>query len=108
MCDSFQHRQMVKARKPHQCESCRRWVPAGERYVAMAGKWDGDFYATKLCQGCESLWELIWAFDGEHGGWLDDGIAFHQIMEVGEEFGLVCYVPATGSVPAAASIASTA
>ncbi len=99
MCDSFQNRHLTKARKPHQCESCRRWVQPGEKYVAMAGKWDGDFYAVKLCQGCESLWELIWAFDSDHGGLLDDGVAFHQIMEVGEEFGLICYVPLTTEHP---------
>lgn len=95
MCNSFQHRQLLKARKPHQCESCRRWVQPTEKYVAIAGKWDGDFYSVKLCQGCESLWELIWSVEGECASWLDDGVAFHEIMEVGKEMGLVCSIPIT-------------
>lgn len=93
MCDSFQHRRIVRARTIHQCESCRRWIQSEELYVAMAGKWDGDFYAVELCQGCESLWELIWAVDGERKNWLSDGLAFHEVMEVGEEMGLICCIP---------------
>ncbi|MFK3794780.1 hypothetical protein [Pseudomonas sp. NPDC088444] len=100
MPDSFQSISLVKARKPHKCESCRRQIQPGERYAAIAGRFDGDFYAAKLCQGCESLWELVWQFDREHNDWLSiDGLEFNQIMETAEEFELICMVPLTAPQP---------
>lgn len=94
MSDSFQSKNIVKARRPHNCECCRRTINPGERYINIAGKWDGDFYAVKTCMGCDSLMDLIWQFDVEHEGLLaDDGLPFREVFEIGEEFGLICRIP---------------
>lgn len=107
MSDSFEDKRQITARKPHSCESCRRQIMPKEQYLCFAGKWDGDFYTAKLCIGCDSLRELVWEFDAEHGDSLeDDGLAFNQIFAVAAEFGLICYV--SSAPAAAASIARTA
>lgn len=107
MTDSFEVQRVTTARKHQRCDSCCRPIAPKERYVGFAGKWDGDFYAAKLCLGCESLRKLVWGFDAEHGDSLeDDGLAFNQIFEVAAEFGLICYV--SSAPAAAASIARTA
>ncbi|MFW9099595.1 hypothetical protein ACOI8A_05545 [Pseudomonas sp. P4795] len=94
MSDSFQSKNIVKARSPHSCECCRRTINPCEHYINIAGKWDGDFYAVKTRMGCDSLMDLIWQFDADHGGWLsDDGLPFHEVIEIGEEFGLICRMP---------------
>lgn len=104
MSDSFQSKNIVKARRPHNCECCRRTINPGERYINIAGKWDGDFYAVKTCMGCDSLMDLIWQFDVEHEGLLaDDGLPFREVIEIGEEFGLICRMPNRSAHTAARS-----
>ena len=96
MSDSFQGKRPTTARKPHRCQSCCRQIAPGEKYMGYAGKWDGDFYTAKLCLCCESLYQLVWEFDTEHGDTLqDEGLAFNQIFEVAAEFELICYLPIT-------------
>ena len=94
MSKSFQSKRQIKARSAHKCECCRRAINPGEKYIGIAGKWDGDFYAVQICIGCDSLIDLIWQFDKEHGDELsDDGLSYREAFWVGVEFGLICQIP---------------
>lgn len=42
----------VTARKPHRCESCRETIAVGEKYVRVAQKYEGCFWAYRLCVVC--------------------------------------------------------
>jgi len=95
MSESFQSKNRITARTAHRCECCRRLINPGEKYINIAGKWDGDFYAVKTCMGCDSLIDLIWEFDKAHGDELaDDGLSFREVIDIGVQFGLICWVPA--------------
>lgn len=48
-----------KARKAHECCECTAKIAPGEKYVYIAGKWDGDIQVYKqhllCCQACEDI-----------------------------------------------------
>ncbi|MFF2822642.1 hypothetical protein ACFVRV_06265 [Arthrobacter koreensis] len=55
-----------KARKAHQCSTCRRRIDPGETYATSFTVWDGMAYRWKWCAHCEAVWS-IWCpedFDG--------------------------------------------
>lgn len=57
----FHHRELRKARKPHECYECRGTIPAGETYEHVRGKWDYDVRTFKTCGLCLELrqWAVI-------------------------------------------------
>ena len=44
-----------KARIQHKCHECGRIIEPGEVYSLEKGKYDGRFYAYKICLDCISL-----------------------------------------------------
>ena len=44
-----------KARKPHKCGECDRYILVGEQYEYATGKHYGEFYDAKTCTDCLSL-----------------------------------------------------
>ncbi len=77
MSDDFQSFTTRTARIPHRCVYCRGTIPAGTKYLAIAGKWQGDFCSGKGHIDCRELWNSL--FDD----WGDpyDGMAW-DICEV--------------------------
>lgn len=85
MSDSFQSRSEHTARKPHCCAYCHQTIPAGARYVKMAGKWEGDFFSGRGHIDCRELWLALydgWAWD-EGMPW-DITEVFTESGEIGE------------------------
>jgi hypothetical protein len=73
-----------KARKPHKCHECRRWIQPGERYAHVCGQWDGAFHAFKVCAHCDVLRDWLSA---ECGGYLF-GEVVEDVREHVQEYGV--------------------
>ena len=82
MSDDFQSFTTQTAITQHHCVYCRRTIPAGTKYLAMAGKWQGEFYSGKGHIDCRDLWNSLC------DGWGDpyEGMAW-DICEVFAEAG---------------------
>ena len=50
---------MVKARKQHRCDECRRRISAGERYSYVFGVWDGYANSFHICANCEEIRSFV-------------------------------------------------
>lgn len=48
-----------RARKPHRCDMCRRWIRAGETYRRSAGMDGSTAWTWKECAHCEALIPLV-------------------------------------------------
>lgn len=48
------------ARKPNRCDECRRPIAAGERYVYLFGKQEGDVFTGRWCAHCDVAKEWLW------------------------------------------------
>jgi hypothetical protein len=57
----FQTEKTHTARIPHRCVFCRCTIPAGTKYVKLAGRWMGDFYSGKGHPDCRELWNALYA-----------------------------------------------
>lgn len=58
LCDDgpeFFREQWAVARKPHTCCECREIIQPGDRYCAVAGKWEGEFSTFATCERCQDL-----------------------------------------------------
>lgn len=44
---------VVVARKSHRCGECNATINSGEEYHHHSGKFDGNFYAEKVCRRCD-------------------------------------------------------
>ncbi|HZI08134.1 MAG TPA: hypothetical protein VEZ71_29210 [Archangium sp.] len=58
MCSShaeFSSRRTHTARKLHGCDECQRPIEPGQRYVLVAGKWEGDFFLFRAHEDCRAL-----------------------------------------------------
>jgi hypothetical protein len=77
MCDAEMpkayHARLVRARLPHDCESCPHPIMPGEQYHLATGVWDGEGRTYKRHQLCAVLEEQT----GECGCW-----AFGALREV--------------------------
>lgn len=60
------------AQKIHQCDECRRAIEPGERYLAEATLFEGDFNYHRTCRHCEKVRRWLLA---ECNGFMYDGIA---------------------------------
>lgn len=60
------------SRKPHRCDYCRGTIPAGTRYLKIAGEWQGDFYSARGHIDCRDLWNALYDEYADHG----EGMAF--------------------------------
>ncbi len=50
--NEFEHDRVVTARKAHKCDACRTPIVPGEDYHYHTGKFDGHFFANKVCRRC--------------------------------------------------------
>lgn len=50
---------MVKARKQHRCDECRRRISVGERYSYVFGVWDGYPDSFHVCAHCEEIRNFV-------------------------------------------------
>src|SRR5882672_3202793 len=72
----FYHKEIRKARKPHQCCECGGAIVIGERYEHVRAKWDGYLGTHDTCERCMdiTIWTqnnvpcLCWA----HGNRIED------------------------------------
>jgi hypothetical protein len=58
MCSShaeFSSRRTHTARKMHGCDECQRPIDVGQRYVLVAGRWEGDFFLFRAHEACRDL-----------------------------------------------------
>jgi hypothetical protein len=53
-CEFFQS-DVRKARKEHRCCECNRVITRGANYVAVRGKYEGDFWSETLCCDCDEI-----------------------------------------------------
>jgi hypothetical protein len=51
----FLNERIVRARKAHKCEECRKTINPGEEYEYTTGKYDGAFFVVKTCSVCLEL-----------------------------------------------------
>jgi len=87
MLEFFSEYTIAAARKDHRCESCQTTILAGESYVYMAGKWDGDLFITKNHPECRKAecdyahqnglsggdeWQWLYDMDSEDREWLKE------------------------------------
>lgn len=49
----FTDDRVVTARKPHRCGECGAIIAKDEAYHRHSGKFDGEFYAEKVCRRCD-------------------------------------------------------
>lgn len=49
----FQSASLVRARKGHRCEGCGKTIQPKHLYYYVAGKFEGDFFTTKVCGACQ-------------------------------------------------------
>ena len=52
----------VKARKEHQCYACFRKINKKEKYVAIDGKWNGEFDHYKMCTQCNETYHYLYRY----------------------------------------------
>jgi hypothetical protein len=55
----FSTSRTIVARKSHRCEHCRQPIDPGVRHLQLAGKWQGDFYACRVHDDCNALWDHL-------------------------------------------------
>jgi len=61
MCDNhtdypdFYDESKPRAKKNYHCCACTEPILVGERYVYIAGKWDGDFNTFRQCLRCHEI-----------------------------------------------------
>lgn len=67
---SFADKVITRSRVEHQCEECRRILPAGSSYVRVSGTWEGDFFSMKMCLRCRraTRWLMARGHGWEGGG----------------------------------------
>jgi len=58
-CDFYSEKQVNRAVRQHKCDECYRVIGIGESYSRLAGKFEGDFFAMKICVDCWSLRHLF-------------------------------------------------
>lgn len=46
---------IVKIRKDHKCEECRRVIIKGQQCERVSGKWEGAFFAAHTCLDCVNI-----------------------------------------------------
>ena len=51
--NEFTNDKVITAKKPHRCTECRSPIESGEKYHYHTGKYDGDFFAHKICRRCD-------------------------------------------------------
>ena len=51
--NEFQSDSVVTARKAHRCYECRATIEPGDKYHYHTGKFDGRFFAFKVCRRCD-------------------------------------------------------
>ena len=61
----FYNQKHAKARKSHKCEFCGKEIIPGETYSYESGKFDGDFFARKLCEPCFTMLAEFIDYTGE-------------------------------------------
>lgn len=71
----------VCTRKPHQCYSCYRVMPAGVKMNKYAGLWEGDFCSMYCCMACKTLMNRSDDRDGFQEGWAREFLSKGQTPE---------------------------
>jgi hypothetical protein len=51
----FVDTRVVAARKPHKCSECGGAIVKGERHQVRAYKFEGEFYAERVCDPCREV-----------------------------------------------------
>lgn len=94
-CD-FSTTDTMKARKPHRCYECGDAIQPGDRYVRVAGKWEGDFATFTRCLTCSAWMQALFAAQKHACGCsgVEFGGLWSSIREFTEEH--LGYHPETG------------
>lgn len=67
MSVEFFREHIARAAKDHRCSECAGTIRQGEMHCYQAQKFDGDFFADRLCVTCHEMWRAAWAAFG----WVD-------------------------------------
>lgn len=59
MSTEFQTERQVVTRSPHPCLWCGREIAAGQRVLALAQRFAGEFYSGWLHPECEAAWRTL-------------------------------------------------
>jgi hypothetical protein len=73
----------VKARKPHPCSECRRFIQTGETYLYESCVFEGLFLVYKTCEHCQAVRDWLYK---ECGGFLYEGV-FEDFWQHADEEG---------------------
>ena len=77
---------VVKARKPHKCESCYRDIPTGSEYVYRVVV-DSEIFNVKMCLLCHEVIESYPWFREEQD--IDQGMFEDMVHSLAQEHGCV-------------------
>jgi hypothetical protein len=86
-------RKIRTARKPKNCEECRREIAPGERYEHVQMRYEDDWSSFATCLDCVSIRESFFCDGWLHGSMLDD-LAEH-LYNVNGEVASKCISPLT-------------
>jgi hypothetical protein len=69
MVMSFHSKKVVTARTPKRCQETGLPIRPGDKYVRMAGVWEGDFYSCtmlpEVAEVADRTLARVWQRDGE-------------------------------------------
>lgn len=63
----YRERDVKAARKARRCSDCGQRIHAGEPYLLIDGKWEGDFSSFATCERCQTLRAAIRRVEEEDG-----------------------------------------
>lgn len=76
MCDFYNEHIVKNPQKVHVCEGCGKKMRTDRKHWYISGKFEGDFFASRICYGCKKhldKYSSDYAYDGWCEGDLRDG-----------------------------------
>lgn len=76
----FHNAKFVKTRKVHKCHCCAKSIEVGATCEYTVGKFDGEFYAFYVCEGCKRRQISIVAYEIREGcDWNESWPAYEDV-----------------------------
>jgi hypothetical protein len=67
------------AKKWYKCYECEQWIPKGQKYTKITGKWYGDFDSHKFHEECAEAMSIV-------NSWLEEPLSFGDLYEAIKEY----------------------
>ena len=83
--ENFNSSGLVRARKEHTCEECRKTIKPGDRYENVRGKCEGDWFSAKTCSTCAAIRNVLFCYGWEYGNIWPEIVeqVFPEMLRVG-------------------------